>query len=180
MGHPPLGALGYVEATNELLNQLAERGASLDAIIVPSGSALTHAGILVGLHLQGKSETKVYGICVRRNKRAQAERVFQVTSQTAELLNLRMSLKQHDILTFDDYLQPGYGHPSPDTIKAIKLVAQTEGLLLDPVYSGKAFAGLIGLSEQGVLKPGTNIVFLHTGGTPALFVYQNNFISTQT
>ena len=179
VGHPPLGALGYVEATNELLNQLEERGASLDAIIVPSGSALTHAGILVGLDLHGRNETKVYGICVRRNKRAQAERVFQVASQTAELLNFQISLKQHDIMTFDDYLEPGYGHPSPDTIEAIKLGARTEGLLLDPVYSGKAFTGLIGLSKQGVLKPGTNIVFLHTGGTPALFVYQNHFINTQ-
>ncbi len=169
--HPPLGALGYVEAADELLAQTEAADIDLDAIVLASGSATTHAGILVGLRRMGRKDVAIYGICVRRNRAAQATRVLEWATRTAELLEMDPLVEEADILTVDDYLAPGYGHPSGDTLEALELGARTEGLVLDPVYTGKVFAGLIGLIGSGVLGPGSNVVFLHTGGTPALFAY---------
>ncbi len=179
-GHPPLGALGYVDAGGEILDQAAAQGIALDAIVVPSGSASTHAGTLVGLRARGQSAIKVYGICVRRDRQAQAERVLRVSAATGELLGCAGIVEPQDVMTCDDYLGPGYGRPGPDTVEALRLAARTEGLLLDPVYSGKAFAGMIGLSRQGVLGAEMTVAFLHTGGTPALFAYRDDLAGAST
>jgi D-cysteine desulfhydrase family pyridoxal phosphate-dependent enzyme len=172
-GHQPLGALGYVEAAREILEQAAVLGADFEAIVVPSGSGATHAGLLVGLRAAG-SEVPVHGISVRREAKSQAERILRTARTTGEeLLGVADLVNETDVVVHDDWLAPGYGHPSEDTLEAIKIVAQREGLLLDPVYSGKAFAGLVGLVRRGDLRSHASILFIHTGGTPALFGYAN-------
>ena len=172
-GHQPLGALGYVEAAREILEQAAVLGADFEAIVVPSGSGATHAGLLVGLRAAG-SEVPVHGISVRRDAKSQAERILRTARTTGEeLLGVADLVNETDVVVHDDWLAPGYGHPSEDTLEAIKIVAQREGLLLDPVYSGKAFAGLVGLVRRGDLRSHASILFIHTGGTPALFGYAN-------
>jgi D-cysteine desulfhydrase family pyridoxal phosphate-dependent enzyme len=171
IANPPLGALAYVEATAELLGQCAERGITVDAIVVPSGSAATHAGTLVGLRAAGK-RIPVYGICVRRNRDKQAQRVARRVHETAELLGRPDLGSDADVWVTDEYLGRGYGLPTADTLATVRLVARLEGLLLDPVYTGKTMTGLIGLVRQKVLKPDSTVVFVHTGGTPALFAYR--------
>ena len=169
--HPPLGALGYVEAAEELLTQAEAQRISLDAVVLASGSATTHAGLLVGLRLSGRRDIDVYGVCVRRDREAQAARVLECANRTADLLEVAPQVDESEILAVDDYLAPGYGHPSPDTLEALRLAARTEGLVLDPVYTGKVFAGMVGLIGAGTFGGDAGVVFLHTGGTPALFAY---------
>ncbi|HJN47449.1 MAG TPA: D-cysteine desulfhydrase family protein [Acidobacteriota bacterium] len=171
-GHQPLGALGYVEAAGEILEQAAVLGADFDAIVVPSGSGATQAGLLVGLRAAG-SKVPVHGIAVRRDAKSQAARILRTARATGEKLHVAHVVDETDVVVHDDWLAPGYGHPSEDTLEAIRIAAQREGLLLDPVYSGKAFAGLIGLVRRGDLEPHDTILFVHTGGTPALFGYAN-------
>ncbi len=168
--HPPLGALGYVEAAGEILGQAAEQGFTVDAMVVPSGSAATHAGLLAGFRAQNEP-VRVFGVCVRRDAGAQAARALQRASETAEMLGLPGIVGEQDIWVTDDYLGPGYGRLTEAAREAMGLAARHEGLLLDPVYTAKSMAALIGLVRSGVLEPSWNVVFLHTGGTPALFGY---------
>ena len=168
--HPPLGALGYVDAAAEILGQAEEQGFTVDALVVPSGSAATHAGLLAGFRAQNKP-VRVFGVCVRRGARAQAARAWQRTTQTLEMLERPGIVSEQDIWLTDDYLGPGYGRLTEAARQAMGLAARHEGLLLDPVYTAKSMAALVGLIRNGVLEPSWNVVFLHTGGTPALFGY---------
>ena len=169
--HPPIGALGYVDAAREILEQTAQTETKIDLIVIPSGSALTHVGTLVGLRLLG-SALPVLGICVRRDQKQQAERVLRRANETAELLGKPGIIKPDDVWVSDRVLAPGYGQVNEQTTEAILLAARSEGLLLDPVYSGKTLAGLISLTRDGTIEPDWNVLFVHTGGTPALFGYQ--------
>jgi L-cysteate sulfo-lyase len=171
-GHPPLGALGYVVAMEELLSQAAERDLAFDAVVLPTGSAATHAGTLVGLRRQS-SAVKVIGICVRRGKSPQGPRVLRQALATAELAGSPGVVAEDDVIVFDDWLGPGYGQATPEMKEAIALAARREGLLLDPVYTGKSMAGLIGLVRRGYFGSNENVLYLHTGGTPALFGYSS-------
>ncbi len=166
--HPPLGALGYVVAALELVRQLEDHD-PVDEIVVASGSAATHAGLLFGLRALGL-EIPVRGICVRRPAAAQQPRVLQRCADLAQLLDLPVVIAESDVRVFDDVLAPGYGRLNAVTVAAIRRTAEREGLVLDPAYTGKVMAGLIQLAEAGALA-GPHIVFLHTGGTPALFAY---------
>ncbi len=170
--HPPIGALGYVDAAREILQQTAQTGTKIDLIVVPSGSALTHVGTLVGLRLLG-SALPVLGICVRRDQEQQAQRVLRRAHETAELLGKPGLIKPEDVWVSDCVLAPGYGRINEQTTEAILLAARSEGLLLDPVYSGKTLAGLISLTRDNTIKQNWNVLFVHTGGTPALFGYQS-------
>ena len=172
--HPPLGALGYVDAMAEILEQARAMKITIDAIVLPTGSAATHAGALAGLRALG-SRIKVFGICIRRSAKLQAERVLQRTRAAANLLGTAHTIGNDDVWVTDDYLGPGYGLPTPELMEAMDLAAQTEALLVDPVYTGKAMAGLIGLVRKGHFKPTETVVFLHTGGIPSLFAYQAMF-----
>ena len=174
LGYPPLGALGYVVGAGEILDQAAEQGHNIDAILLPSGSANTHAGILVGLRSR-KSDIKVIGICVRRNRDLQFQRVLRQARSTAELAGCPDVVSEDDIHVTDDYLGPGYGQATPGMMEAITLAAREEGLLLDPVYTGKSMAGLIGLVRSGSFTAEQTVLYLHTGGTPALFGYASMF-----
>ncbi len=169
-GHPPLGALGYVVAAKELLHQLEDQSLRIDMIFVGSGSGATHAGLLFGLRALG-SDIPVTGVCVRRDAALQQKRIQDTCARIADLLELDAIVTDDDIVLIDDFLAPGYGVPSQATLRAIVLGAQTEGLMLDPVYSGKAMAATIKEARLG--NDSANYMFLHTGGTPALFAYQD-------
>ena len=173
-GHPPLGSLGYVVGAGEILDQASEQDLVIDAIVVPSGSGATHAGVVVGLRHR-KSDIKVIGVCVRRGRDAQFDRVFNQAQAAAEMVGLPIAITKDDIHVTDDYLSPGYGQSSPGMLEAMTLAAREEGLLLDPVYTGKSMAGLIGLVRSGAFTAGQTVLYLHTGGTPALFGYASMF-----
>ncbi|MGB1012039.1 MAG: pyridoxal-phosphate dependent enzyme, partial [Thiolinea sp.] len=168
--HTPYGALGYVDCAEEMLQQFAEQDLAIDAIVLASGSAGTHSGLLAGLKARG-SEIATHGICVRRDQAAQANRVYKKACEVAEMIEHAGAVSMPDVKTDDRSLAPGYGQLNADTREAIQLCAEHEGLLLDPTYTGKAIAGLIRLMRDGAFTAGQNIVFLHTGGTPALFAY---------
>lgn len=165
---PPLGALGYVEAALELVEQLGD-GPGFDEIVVSSGSALTHSGILAGLRAIGDA-TPVLGACVRRPAGPQAERVRARAATLEAMLGLPARVTDADVRTFDGALAPGYGQLNGPTRAAIQETARAEGLFLDPVYTGKAMASLFMRAETGDLA-GKRVLFWHTGGTPALFAY---------
>ncbi len=170
-GHTPLGALGYVVTAQEILDQLKRSGQLIDEIVVASGSTSTHAGILYGLRALENS-TPVVGICVRRDKELQAPRVLARCSELSVLLDTPEYVTLSDIILNDVPLAPGYGRLNPLTIEALKLTASLEGLILDPVYTGKVMAGIIDRIRTNTYPPDMNILFLHTGGQPALFAYE--------
>lgn len=169
-GHPPLGALGYVLAAAEIVAQLAASGTTIDAIVLASGSGFTHAGLLFGLRALGQ-DMPIHGICVRRDAPAQTVRIAGHCRDLAHMLGLGELVSAQDIKLFDGVLAPGYGQLNPATADAIVFAARCEGLFLDPPYTGKAMAGLMALTANRTLPQGANVMFLHTGGTPALFAY---------
>ena len=146
----------------------------IDHIVVPSGSAGTHAGMVAGL-IGTNSNIPVSGMNVSRPKDVQEGVVHSLTEKTAELLGIRGGIAREDIVCYDDYVGPGYSLPTESMVEAVKLFAFEEAILLDPVYSGKAAAGLIDLVRKGVFTKGQNVVFLHTGGSPALYAYLDTF-----
>ena len=168
--HIPLGSLGYVDCAEELLVQVSQQDIPMDAIACASGSGTTHAGLVAGLRASGH-KVPVYGICVRRDKRSQSERVFKKSKIVAKMIGFENIIEEADIKLTDATLSPGYGQLNDKVCEAIELAATCEGLLVDPVYTGKALAGLIDLIRQGVFSKDQNILFIHTGGTPALFGY---------
>ncbi len=172
-GHPPLGALGYVDAAAEILQQAEERQTRFDAVVVPSGSGATHAGLLVGFAAAGHSELAVHGICVRRDAVAQQARLERSVRALCGILEVDDLVERIRVVAHDDWLEPGYGRVADATMAAIRTAARHEGLLLDPVYTGKAFAGLLGLAGSGAFATGSRVLFVHTGGTPALFAYRD-------
>ena len=172
--HPPRGALGYVDAAAEILSQLSKQSLRVDDIVIPSGSSHTHTGLLFGLRALGSS-IRVTGICVRRDAEQQHDRVADCAEKLAELIGIANVVNDDDIQIYDGSLAPGYGRASASVWRAIITTAQAEGLLLDPVYSGKAMAGLLALAAADYFKPSANVLFVHTGGVPVLFAYETAF-----
>lgn len=165
-GSNALGALGYVESALEIAQQ-CEGAVELSSIVVASGSAGTHAGLAVGLE-QLMPEAELIGVTVSRKRDEQKPKV--VALQQAVARELEVEAKA-DIVLWDEYFSPGYGTPNEEGVEAIKLLARLEGILLDPVYTGKAMAGLIDGINQNRFKDRGPILFIHTGGAPALFAY---------
>ena len=172
-GHPPLGALGYVVAAHELFGQMVAGGLSVDEIVVPSGSGNTHAGLLFGLRALG-AKVPVRGICVRRDKIEQIPRIRDRCREIANLLEIDSPVVEEDVILDDAFLAPGYGLMAESTVSAILTGARTEGLMLDPTYSGKAMAGFI--ERAKAMGAEGTLVFLHTGGTPAIFAYGKDLL----
>ncbi len=170
-GSNPLGALGYVACAEEILAQSFDMGLSLDHIVCASGSAGTHAGLLVGL-LGCNAQLPLTGINVRRARLEQEGAVHALAERTAALLGLP-SVPRETVTALDRWVGPGYSIPTEEMVEAVRLLARLEGVLLDPVYTGKAMAGLIGLAREGAFKPGERVLFVHTGGSPALYAYQD-------
>jgi len=170
----PIGALGYAACAEETMTQLNGMHLGIDHIVVPSGSAGTHAGMVAGM--AGVSGgIPISGVNVSRTKAVQEEIVFNLALQTAEKLGIRSGIAREDIVCYDQYVGPGYSLPTESMVEAVKLFARTEAILLDPVYTGKAAAGLIDLVRQGQFRAGANVLFLHTGGSPALYAYLDTF-----
>lgn len=165
-GSNALGALGYVESALEIAQQ-CEGAVSLSSVVVASGSAGTHAGLAVGLE-QLLPEVELIGVTVSRSVADQKPKVVALQQALAEQLDLQAKA---EILLWDDYFAPGYGTPNEEGMEAVKLLARFEGILLDPVYTGKAMAGLIDGIAQKRFKDEGPILFVHTGGAPALFAY---------
>lgn len=165
-GSNALGALGYVESALEITQQ-CEGAVSLSSVVVASGSAGTHAGLAVGLE-QLLPDVELIGVTVSRSVADQKPKVVTLQQAVAEQLALKATA---DIQLWDDYFAPGYGTPNEEGMDAVKLLARLEGILLDPVYTGKAMAGLIDGIEQKRFKDEGPILFVHTGGAPALFAY---------
>lgn len=169
-----LGALGYVSCMEEIMHQMFTKGLNFDHMVVPSGSAGTHAGIIAGM-IGNNINIPVTGIGVNRPKAVQQEAVHKLANQTLDLIGVEQRVPAEKVVAFDDYVGPGYSLPTDAMVEAVKLLARTESILLDPVYSGKAMSGLIDLVKKDYFKKGSNILFLHTGGSPALYAYLDNF-----
>lgn len=170
-----IGATGYVACAAEIQQQLFESNLVIDHMVVPSGSAGTHAGMVVGM-FGTNAQIPVSGITVSRKKDVQEELVYKLAVETAGRLSIRESIPADQVTCFDGYFGAGYSLPTDSMIEAVKLLAQTEAILLDPIYSGKAMAGLIDLVRTGHFPEGSNVLFLHTGGSPALYAYVDTFM----
>ena len=166
----PVGALGYVGCGEELLQQCEEQDVRFDHIVTATGSAGTHAGLAVGLRGSG-SDLPILGIGVNAPQDAQEDKVYKLAVETAELVEKPGCVAREDIIADCNYIGPGYGQPTDAMNEAVLLLARTEGLLFDPVYSGKALAGMIDYVRRGRFDNGQRIVFLHTGGAAGLFAY---------
>lgn len=165
-----VGALGYVNCAIELLQQAEDQGLVIDHLITATGSAGTQAGLAVGLKAMG-SKILMLGIGVNIPQDAQEEKVYALACATAEYIGKPGIVAREDIVANCNYVGDGYGVPTESMNEAIMMLARLEGLLFDPVYSGKGLAGMIDLIRKGEFKDASNIVFLHTGGSAALFAY---------
>ena len=170
-GSNALGALGYVACAEELLAQSFDMGLALDRVVVASGSAGTHAGLLVGL-TGANARLPLTGINVRRPRPEQERNVHALAVATAELAGAPAPPREA-VTALDDWVGPGYSLPSPEMVEAVRMLARLDGVLLDPVYTGKAMAGLIGLARRGEFRKGERVLFVHTGGAPALYAYRD-------
>ncbi len=168
----PLGALGYMRCAGEILDQLHNQKQSVGAIVVASGSAATHVRLLLGLRLLG-SEIAVYGICVRRDKKQQTLRVKSIVRLAENLIGCGQVVQDSDVNCYDDWLGPGYGKTNALVHESMALAGNLEGMIVDPVYTAKSLAGALGLFRHGVFNEAQNILYLHTGGTPAVFAYED-------
>ncbi len=173
-GSNGVGATGYVNALHELEGQANAIGVSFDAVVFCSGSGGTHGGLAVGAKLLN-SRAKIIGISDGETRAELVDMVLRVCRETAAYLGVSMAFSADDLIAYDEYAREGYAVPNAAMVEAVRWLARTEGILLDPVYSGKAMAGLIDLIKKGVLKRGQNVCFIHTGGTPALFAYRDSF-----
>ena len=173
-GSNPIGATGYVACAEEILAQAFDQGINFDYVIATSGSAGTHAGLVVGFY-GNNTNIPVIGINISRKKDPQEQLVYGLAEKTAAHVGIKAALPRESVRCFEEYVGPGYSLPTPEMVKTVKLVAQTEGILLDPVYTGKAMAGMLDLVQKGFFKKGQNILFVHTGGSPALYHYAKYF-----
>lgn len=169
-GSNEIGALGYVSCAQEILHQSAASGTDFDWIVMATGSTGTQAGLVAGLHAEGSS-LPVMGVSVRQKHDVQVKAVHGLVTRTLEKIS-GPDVSMDSILVDDGYVGDGYGLPADSTLDAISIAAKYEGLLLDPVYSAKGFAGLLGLIAADFFKPSDNVLFLHTGGSVALFAYE--------
>jgi L-cysteate sulfo-lyase len=169
-GSNEVGALGYVAAALELVYQANERNLRIDRVVHATGSAGTQAGLVTGL-CGIRAAIPVLGIGVRHPKPKQEDIVYNLAASTCDFLGIEEAVSRGDVVANTDYVGEGYGVPAPDTLDAIDRLAKLEGILLDPVYSGKGMAGLIDLIQKGEFSQDENVVFLHTGGSAALFGY---------
>lgn len=164
------GNLGYVACAEEVLRQARDAGITLDVVVLATGSGGTHAGLLAGF-LALKAATRVVGIAVEGKRAEQESAVYDLAADTASHLGVTRPLPRDDVTVLDEFVGQGYAKPTMAMRAAVGLAARLEGIVLDPVYTGKAMSGLIGLVQRRYFRPDENVVFLHTGGVPGLFAY---------
>jgi len=176
-GSNPTGALGYVNCMYEMIQQFDEQGLAIDHLVHATGSVGTQAGLVTGLKACG-SEIDLLGYSVRFPKAIQEEKVLKLAERTAEKIGMSGCVESSDVVVDSAFVGEGYGIPAESTIEAIRMFAELEGLLLDPVYSAKGAAGLIDYCRRGLFKKGEKVVFLHTGGAVSsdpCFIYVTYF-----
>ncbi len=171
-GSNPVGATGYVACAEEILAQSFDLGIRIDRVVCASGSGGTHAGLVVGFY-GSNSGIPVIGVNVSRKKGPQEELIHGLASRIAAHVGMAGALPREAVACFDEYVGPGYSLPTPSMVEAVQLLSRTEAILLDPVYTGKAMAGLIDLVRKGYFKKGEHVLFVHTGGSPALYAYED-------
>jgi L-cysteate sulfo-lyase len=172
-GSSPVGCLGYAVCAHEILAQSQAMGVAFDRILVPNGSSGTHAGLAAGLVAMGVSPSLVRSFAVLATEEDTRATTIEKTRETLQGLGQELSFDDAEIDVAGSERGTGYGMPTPSMLAALDLMASREGLLLDPVYSGKAFAGLLAAIRNGDYRSGQNILFVMTGGTPGLFAYRD-------
>lgn len=175
-GYSPVGALGYVGLVQELGQQAANAGIEIDGVVFASGSGCIQSGLLVGNLVTGV-HLPLIGLTINRSVSELVPRIHHDVAAATALIGLNGHIPDNAVQVLDDYLGPGYAIPSEAGMAAIGLLARTEGLLLDPCYTGKSMAGAMDLAVRR-FQPGQNVVFIHTGGTPGIFSYADAFART--
>jgi len=176
-GSNAIGGLGYVACAQELQQQLFDHGLRIDRVVVGSGSSGTHGGLVAGF-LGNNIHIPITGIGVSRDPADQAPLVLKEAQAVCDLLGLGLTVKPGDVVCVGGFWQPKYSIPNARMVEAVQLMARTEGIPLDPVYTGKIMAGLIGMARQGAFTPGENLLFLHTGGLPSLHAYEREVLGS--
>ncbi|MGG1659216.1 D-cysteine desulfhydrase [Brevibacillus sp. NRS-1366] len=174
-GSNEIGATGYVACAQEIIQQTEDMGIDVNHIVVASGSGGTHAGLLVGLFGENQ-QIPVMGINVGRPEGAQKKVIQQLALETAKYVGIEEEFPPELVVCKDNYVGPGYSLETNEMIESVQLLARTEGILLDPVYTGKVMAGLVDHVRKGYFKNTDNVLFIHTGGSPALFAYQTSVL----
>ena len=170
-GSNALGGLGYVACAQEMQQQCFEMGVRFDRVVVGSGSSGTHGGLVTGF-LGNRIDIPIVGVGVSRDPEQQEPLVLKEAQAVADLLGLGMTVPASAVRSVGGYWQPKYSVPNARMVEAVQMLARTEGIPLDPVYTGKIMAGLIGLARAGELRPDERVLFLHTGGLPSLHAYE--------
>ncbi|MHC8309259.1 D-cysteine desulfhydrase family protein [Pseudomonas sp. GT1P32] len=174
-GSTPLGSLGYARCAAEITHQETALGLLFNQVVVPNGSAGTHAGLAAGFQLLDRGASMVKSYSVLSDRESSANRTLKLTQDTLALLGSTATVRPEEIAIDGSQLGEGYGLPTQAMQDAVRLMARAEGLLIDPVYSGKAFAGLVADLKQERFRAGDNVLFVMTGGTPGLYAYRETF-----
>jgi D-cysteine desulfhydrase len=174
-GSNAIGGLGYVACVQELQQQFFEQGVQVDRVVVGSGSSGTHGGLVAGF-VGNNIRIPITGIGVSRDPADQQPLVMKEAQAVLDLLGVNVRVRPEDVQCVGGYWQPKYSVPNQRMVEAVQMLARTEGIPLDPVYTGKIMAGLIGLAREGVLRPDENVLFLHTGGLPSLHAYEREVL----
>jgi len=175
-GSNETGSTGYVVCAEETLSQCFDMGLNIDRVVCASGSGGTHAGLVTGFY-GNNSNIPVVGINVSRPKDVQESLIHGLAQRTAKHVGIKTDIPRDTVECFGDYVGPGYSLSTPGMAEAVRMLAATEGILLDPVYTGKTMAGLIDLSRKGYFSKNEKILFIHTGGSPALYVYMDKILN---
>lgn len=170
-GSNALGSLGYVDCILELQRQCETMGLRKPHLVHGTGSAGTQAGLVAGVHALGL-DWPITGIGVRAPKPVQEQRVYDLAVKVLQLLGIDRPLPREKVFADDNYIGPGYGLPTPAMVEAVQAIARLEGILADPVYTGKGLAGMFAWARAGQFPADADVIFIHTGGAPGLFGYQ--------
>jgi len=172
-GACPIGALGYLNGSVELMHQLNELCVKPDYIVHSTGSGGTQTGLTLGMKALN-SGVKVIGISCGGSRERISGRVKELADETSKMLGLPFTLQDEDIIVYDEYTFGGYGIVTGEVLEVMKKVAKMEGIILDPLYTAKAMIGLIDLVKKGIIEKGSTVIFIHTGGTPLVFQYEED------
>ena len=170
-GSNALGGLGYVACAQEMQQQFFDEGLCFDRLVVGSGSSGTHGGLVAGF-LGNYIAMPILGIGVSRDPADQEPLVWKEAQAVCDLLGVNITVPREAVKSVGGYWQPKYSVPNARMVEAVQMAARTEGLLLDPVYTGKVMAGLVGLARAGEFGAGERVLFMHTGGLPSLHAYE--------
>ena len=173
-GASVLGTLGYVLAVRELAEQCVAQGIVPDVIVLATGSCATHAGLVAGVQALSLP-WRIEGFTVSRPVEEVRKRVLALAQAALDKLGLQGAITDQAVIVHGGFIGEGYGIPTAEGADAIRIAARSEGIFLDPTYTGKALAGYMAYCRTGHFHPGETVIFLHTGGEPALFVGEGSW-----